>query len=310
MNERGVRAGPLSAMPTSSPTGAALAAAATGNRPPDQQHQHHQRQHQQRQQQQRVYIPPAGASSLVSMAHFCPGLHGPGVRKDAHTGTFRAFLEELHGPSPSNSPHAEQQGQISSDATNTSTNSREQLVIPLFQRAYCWPRALTMAWWRDVTRAAATTAAASARRSGTRRAGGERAASTTGIVAAASAAPPECHRVGIVVLKRWDPDAAGGGGGGGESGAAAGGGGGRHPHADVQPQQQQQPQPQQVYVLDGQQRLTTTALLVAALRDAALRLASTAGLRSMEPSQDDDGEAFALKELVAGLERCLCVVVG
>jgi hypothetical protein len=201
---------------------------------------------------QQVYIPPSGASSLVSMAHFCPGLHGPDVRKDVRTLTFRAFFEELRLQQLPTGP--------------------AQLVIPLFQRTYCWTSELTAAWWRDVTRAAAATG----------RGGG-----------LANSAAVECHRVGQVILKRWNSGARGGGGG------DAGG------QQEQQQEQQEEEQRQQVWVLDGQQRLTTTILLVAALRDAALSLASAAGLRSTDTSPDDDGEAFSLKDLVAGLERCL-----
>jgi len=72
------------------------------------------------------YLPPQGVSSLLSMAHFCPGLHGPGCDHDCESLSFRAFFEAAR-------------------------SGRRQLVIPLFQRSYCWPRAMLEAWWRDAT---------------------------------------------------------------------------------------------------------------------------------------------------------------
>ena len=137
------------------------------------------------------------------MAHFCPGLHGPGCDHDCECLSFRAFFEAAR-------------------------SGRRQLIIPLFQRRYCWPRAMLEAWWRDAT---------------------------TG----------RGHRVGTVFTK--DRDGA-------------------------------------RMVIDGQQRLTTAMLLVAALRDAALEL-----LRRGDTASTG-AEAFVLNAFVESLEAALYVDGG
>ena len=146
-----------------------------------------------------VYLPPQGVSSLLSMAHFCPGLHGPGCDHDCKWLSFRAFFE----------------------ATRV---ARRQLIIPLFQRSYCWHRAMLEAWWRDAT-------------------GGQG------------------HRVGTVFTK--DREDA------------------------------------RTVVIDGQQRLTTAMLMVAAIRDAAL------GLLQQAAAAAAGAEAFVLNACVEHLETAL-----
>lgn len=162
------------------------------------------------------YLPPQGVSSLMSMAHFCPGLHGPGCNHHCKWLSFRAFFEVAH-------------------------SGRRQLIIPLFQRSYCWHQAMLEGWWRDAT-------------------AGRRG-----------------HRVGTVFTKdRGDT--------------------------------------RTTVVIDGQQRLTTAMLLVAALRDAALGLLQQAGAASAGQGMMGQGggsaEAFVLDGFVEQLEAALYIDGG
>ncbi|XP_059079579.1 uncharacterized protein LOC131877800 [Tigriopus californicus] len=110
---------------------------------------------------------------LKQMSYECPGLHGPGSRQDITRKTFQDVFDLL--------------------------GQSHRLVIPLFQRRYCWSYAQITGWWRDTC-------------AGTR--------DHLGI-----------HNSGNVIMKligtEW-------------------------------------------ILIDGQQRMTTTSLLVASIRDALL----------------------------------------
>jgi len=62
----------------------------------------------------------AGAA-LQQMSWECPGLHGPGTRQDISRQTFAQVLEKY-----------------------------PKLIIPLFQRRYCWKESQFEKWWNDV----------------------------------------------------------------------------------------------------------------------------------------------------------------
>ena len=131
------------------------------------------------------------AAKAKALQHFggpCPGLHGKGSRQHIRPMTFFELL------------------------------SNEQVVIPLFQRAYCWGAGTTKhyashndksgkevrladAWWKDITKAMRT----------------------------------KPHQVGKIVFTRGHCEA------GAERGP--------------------------LLCIDGQQRCTTTSLVLAALRD-------------------------------------------
>ena len=140
----------------------------------------------------------------LTLQHFsfhCPGLTGPGARTSI---TNRHFGHEtlLSRPQP--------------------------LVIPLFQRRYCWEADQAERWFRDT------------------------------IKPAACGGPSDKHGVGKIVVKERD-------------GA--------------------------LWILDGQQRLTTSSLMLAAIRDAAL-----GELRSDDA---DDADRAALNATVDGCNEHL-----
>lgn len=120
---------------------------------------------------------PTHSPQPAPLAHFsytCPGIHDAGSKMLVERWTFSRLLN------PKSAMH---------------------VVIPLFQRAYCWnPTTTVPAWWRDTARG-------------------------------------EAHSCGKLMFKQHDND---------------------------------------WWCLDGQQRVTTTMLLVAAARDALLRLKCSA----------------------------------
>ena len=59
--------------------------------------------------------------NLTQMGWECPGLHGPGTRQDIYRQTFAQVLEKY-----------------------------PKLIIPLFQRRYCWTESQFEKWWNDV----------------------------------------------------------------------------------------------------------------------------------------------------------------
>ena len=59
--------------------------------------------------------------SLEQMSYRCPGLHGPGTRQDISRQTFAQVLEKY-----------------------------TKLIIPMFQRRYCWTVSQFEKWWNDV----------------------------------------------------------------------------------------------------------------------------------------------------------------
>ena len=59
--------------------------------------------------------------NLEQMSYRCPGLHGPGTRQDISRQTFAQVLEKY-----------------------------PKLIIPLFQRRYCWTEIQFEKWWNDV----------------------------------------------------------------------------------------------------------------------------------------------------------------
>ena len=59
--------------------------------------------------------------SLEQMSYRCPGLHGPGTRQEIFRQTFAQLLERY-----------------------------PKLIIPLFQRRYCWTEKQFEKWWNDV----------------------------------------------------------------------------------------------------------------------------------------------------------------
>merc|ERR1712156_883577 len=59
--------------------------------------------------------------NLQQMSWECPGLHGPGTRQDIFRQTFAQVLEKY-----------------------------PKLIIPLFQRRYCWTDDQFEKWWNDV----------------------------------------------------------------------------------------------------------------------------------------------------------------
>jgi hypothetical protein len=151
--------------------------------------------------------PPADAGQAMpplTLQHFsysCPGLTGPGAHSDI---AMKDFGHEtlLSRPQP--------------------------LVIPLFQRRYCWEADQAERWFRDT------------------------------IKPAACGGPSDKHGVGKIVVKERD-------------GA--------------------------LWILDGQQRLTTSSLMLAAIRDAAL-----GELRSDDA---DDADRAALNATVDGCNEHL-----
>jgi len=60
-------------------------------------------------------------AALQQMSWECPGLHGPGTRQDISRQTFAQVLEKY-----------------------------PKLIIPLFQRRYCWKESQFEKWWNDV----------------------------------------------------------------------------------------------------------------------------------------------------------------
>lgn len=110
---------------------------------------------------------------LKQMSYECPGLHGPDCRQDICRKTFQDLFDLL--------------------------GESHRLVIPLFQRRYCWSYAQITGWWRDTC-------------TGTR--------DHLGI-----------HNSGNVIMKLFGSN---------------------------------------WIIIDGQQRMTTTSLLVASIRDALL----------------------------------------
>ena len=127
------------------------------------------------------------ANGVLHMAYFCPGLHGPDCRQRIEPMSFEKYLQ---------------------------TTGR--LIIPLFQRSYCWGKGvsthlkkwgdagsetnLAEGWWRDMN----------------------------------NASSGKQHRVGKIILYK-------------------------DPYSETT----------QLLVVDGQQRTTTTQLLLIAIRDAA-----------------------------------------
>ena len=59
--------------------------------------------------------------NLQQMSWECPGLHGPGTRQDIFRQTFAQVFEKY-----------------------------PKLIIPLFQRRYCWTEKQFENWWNDV----------------------------------------------------------------------------------------------------------------------------------------------------------------
>ena len=59
--------------------------------------------------------------SLQQMSYRCPGLHGPGTRQDISRQTFAQVFEKY-----------------------------PKLIIPLFQRRYCWTEKQFEKWWNDI----------------------------------------------------------------------------------------------------------------------------------------------------------------
>ena len=59
--------------------------------------------------------------NLQQMSWECPGLHGPGTRQDIFRQTFAQVFEKY-----------------------------PKLIIPLFQRRYCWTDNQFEKWWNDV----------------------------------------------------------------------------------------------------------------------------------------------------------------
>ena len=121
---------------------------------------------------------PSQSLHLKQMSYLCPGLHGPDSRQNIQRKTFGDFLTEM---------------------SDSKTGSR--LIIPLFQRRYCWDETRVRGWVRDVF-------------CGKRDLFG-------------------AHNCGKIVMKEFEGD---------------------------------------FLVIDGQQRLTTESLLLAAIRDKALDL--------------------------------------
>lgn len=60
------------------------------------------------------------------MSYYCPGLHGPGTKMRVERRTFDNFL--LH------------------------PKETKRVLIPLFQRRYCWEDSRVFGWWNDVVR--------------------------------------------------------------------------------------------------------------------------------------------------------------
>ena len=67
------------------------------------------------------FIGKRAVMSLEQMSYECPGLHGPGTRQDIFIQTFAQVLERY-----------------------------PKLIIPLFQRRYCWTEKQFEKWWNDV----------------------------------------------------------------------------------------------------------------------------------------------------------------
>ena len=67
------------------------------------------------------FIGKRAVMSLEQMSYECPGLHGPGTRQDIFIQTFAQVLERY-----------------------------PKLIIPLFQRRYCWTENQFEKWWNDV----------------------------------------------------------------------------------------------------------------------------------------------------------------
>eukprot|EP00211_Chloroparvula_japonica_P001949 CAMPEP_0119126336 /NCGR_PEP_ID=MMETSP1310-20130426/5301_1 /TAXON_ID=464262 /ORGANISM="Genus nov. species nov., Strain RCC2339" /LENGTH=469 /DNA_ID=CAMNT_0007116489 /DNA_START=141 /DNA_END=1550 /DNA_ORIENTATION=- len=132
-------------------------------------------------------------------SYLCPGLHTPGSRMDIHIADFTEMLGPECG----------------------------RIVIPLFQRTYCWEKQIP-GWWRDLTTKAAMG-----------------------------------HRVGKIIVK-------------------------------VSPSLADE---QALICIDGQQRITSLSLVLATLRDAALRERAVLSA--------EDARAVVLDTTTARLERYL-----
>ena len=59
------------------------------------------------------------------MSYECPGLHGPGTKQDIFRRTFGDFFNQFN---------------------------KYKLIIPLFQRRYCWNEGQFEKWWADIFR--------------------------------------------------------------------------------------------------------------------------------------------------------------
>lgn len=80
------------------------------------------------------------APPIAHMAHTCAGLHGANSR----TLVERRSFDELFGGEPAAKFHCFPKSDL-----NTLSEC-DRIVIPVFQRAYCWSQTTTVpAWWRD-----------------------------------------------------------------------------------------------------------------------------------------------------------------
>ena len=142
------------------------------------------------------------------MSYHCPGLNGPDSRNVIRPHPFQHLFANASAR-PAKAAAADSDG--SRDTTLGRT--APQIVIPLFQRRYCWTESQLIGWWNDMLNAKRNV--------------------------------PGGHSVGKIIFVR-------------QAAETLGDAAGYHPTPEV------------LVCVDGQQRLTTTQLLVASLRDAAL----------------------------------------
>jgi len=185
---------------------------------------------------------------LQHASYKCPGLYGPESRMTIRPRSFDWLFSQALPVSPQQAAGAPAGPTTGSAASGSGTTSEvkprdvkpaPQIIIPLFQRKYCWVKDQLRGWWNDVLQ-------------------GRRNV-------------PGGHSVGKVIFTRESSQ-------GHDASAAC-------------------PTDDMLLCVDGQQRITTTQLLMASLRDTALRLSrSFAGLRASAEVVDDDSEqAVALR---------------
>lgn len=157
-------------------------------------------------------------AGLAHLSYYCPGLHGEDSRNNLQVCGFRPLLNG---------------------------SQCKRLVVPLFQRRYCWQRKQTAGWYRDVTEA-----------------GGAVNVDLQDITACEGGGySSNQHSCGRVILVREADD------------------------------------PESQMVVDGQQRVTTTMLLIASLRDAALNI-----LKDLDQA---DPNTTIVKQLVNRLHKLM-----